>query len=47
MSTNTAAFGIYSTRSGVETTIEYLRSGGCRWTDINALCPGNQEEKIR
>jgi len=47
MSKNIAAFEIYSTRLSVETAIENLRSAGFRGTNIKALCPGNQEEKIR
>jgi hypothetical protein len=38
---NTAAFGIYSTRSAVENAIDQLKAEGYRNTDISVLFPDN------
>jgi len=38
---NTAAFGIYNTREGVETAISALETAGFRNTDISVLLPEN------
>jgi len=42
---NTAAFGIYSTRLGVERAVEALRTAGYRNTDISVLFPVNEGTK--
>jgi hypothetical protein len=42
---NTAAFGIYSTRAGVERAVEALRTAGYRNTDISVLFPINEGTK--
>src|SRR5688572_11982130 len=38
---NTAAFGIYATRAGVEDAVDELRAEGFRNTDISVLFPEN------
>src|SRR5262245_28667885 len=38
---NTAVFGIYRTRAGVERAVDELRSTGFRNTDISVLFPEN------
>jgi hypothetical protein len=38
---NTAVFGIYRTRTGVEEAVDALRQAGFRNTDISALFPEN------
>ena len=38
---NTAAFGIYSSRSGVENAVDELKAAGYRNTDISVLFPQN------
>lgn len=38
---NTAAFGIYSTRTSVENAVEELKAAGYRNTDISVLFPEN------
>jgi hypothetical protein len=38
---NTAVFGIYSTRSSVETAVDALKADGFRNTDISVLFPEN------
>ena len=38
---NTAAFGIYSNRAGVESAVDRLKAEGFRNTDISVLFPGN------
>ena len=45
MSKNTAAFGIYSTRIGVENAVDELRNAGYRNTDISVLFPHNEGSK--
>jgi hypothetical protein len=42
---NTAAFGIYSTRSSVENAVDTLRAEGFRNTDISVLFPHNEGSK--
>jgi hypothetical protein len=42
---NTAVFGIYATRAGVEEGVAHLRSAGFRSTDISVLFPDNQGTK--
>jgi hypothetical protein len=42
---NTAAFGIYSSRAGVERAVEALRTAGYRNTDISVLFPENTGTK--
>jgi hypothetical protein len=42
---NTAAFGIYSTRTGVETAVDTLKAEGFRNTDISVLFPQNVGSK--
>jgi hypothetical protein len=42
---NTAAFGIYSTRSGVERAVDALKAEGYRNTDISVLFPQNEGTK--
>jgi hypothetical protein len=38
---NTAAFGIYSSRAGVENAVDALKAAGYRNTDISVLFPEN------
>ena len=38
---NTAAFGIYTSRSGVENAVDELKAAGYRNTDISVLFPEN------
>ena len=38
---NTAAFGIYTTRAGVERAVDELKAAGYRNTDISVLFPEN------
>ena len=45
MSKNTAAFGIYSTRYGVENAVDALKTAGYRNTDISVLFPHNEGSK--
>lgn len=42
---NTAAFGIYSTRTGVEGAVDALKAEGFRNTDISVLFPYNEGTK--
>lgn len=42
---NTAAFGIYSTRTSVEEAVDTLKSAGFRNTDISVLFPENVGSK--
>jgi hypothetical protein len=42
---NTAAFGIYSTRTGVERAVDRLKTDGFRNTDISVLFPQNSGTK--
>lgn len=42
---NTAAFGIYSTRTGVERAVDRLKAEGFRNTDISVLFPQNAGTK--
>src|SRR6478672_5946902 len=42
---NTAVFGIYSTRSAVERTVDELKMAGFRNTDISVLFPENAGTK--
>jgi Protein of unknown function (DUF3341) len=42
---NTAAFGIYRDRMGVETGVDALREAGFRNTDISVLFPENEGTK--
>jgi hypothetical protein len=42
---NTAAFGIYSTRQGVEHAVDTLKAEGFRNTDISVLFPYNEGTK--
>jgi hypothetical protein len=44
-SKNTAAFGIYSSRAGVENAVEALKTAGYRNTDISVLFPENAGTK--
>ena len=41
----TAAFGIYSTRNGVERAVDALKAAGYRNTDISVLFPVNEGTK--
>src|SRR5271169_4337943 len=45
MAKNTAAFGIYRDRVGVETAVDMLRNAGFRNTDISVLFPHNEGTK--
>ena len=42
---NTAAFGIYKTRSAVENAVDELKASGFRNTDISVLFPANAGTK--
>jgi hypothetical protein len=42
---NTAAFGIYTTRTGVENAVDALKAAGFRNTDISVLFPYNEGTK--
>src|SRR3954454_22365469 len=42
---NTAAFGIYATRLGVENAVDTLKAAGYRNTDISVLFPYNEGNK--
>jgi hypothetical protein len=42
---NTAVFGIYQTREGVEEAVDALRRGGFRNADVSALFPDNAGTK--
>ena len=42
---NTAAFGIYRDRAGVEAAVDMLRENGFRNTDISVLFPHNDGTK--
>jgi len=42
---NTAAFGIYTTRTGVEAAVDALKAAGYRNTDISVLFPVNEGSK--
>ena len=42
---NTAVFGIYSTRTALETAVRQLQDGGFRNTDISVLAPENVGNK--
>jgi hypothetical protein len=45
MSKNIAVFGLYSTRSGLESGLDALRSAGFRPTDVSVLFPENLGNK--
>jgi hypothetical protein len=45
MSTNTAVYGLYKDRQGVDEAVETLRQGGFRNTDISVLFPENLGSK--
>ena len=45
MSKNTAVFGIYKTRSDVESAVDALKNGGYANTDISVLMPHNVGSK--
>lgn len=45
MSANTAVYGLYKDRGGVEEAVETLRNGGFRNTDISVLFPDNKGSK--
>jgi hypothetical protein len=42
---NTAAFGIYSSRTGVENAVDALKDAGYRNSDISVLFPQNAGTK--
>src|SRR5580693_8595212 len=42
---NTAVYGIYKTRSGVEEAVDALQRGGFRNTDVSVLFPENHGSK--
>ena len=42
---NTAVFGIYSSRSGVENAVDALKAEAFRNTDISVLFPQNEGSK--
>ncbi len=42
---NTAVFGIYRNRTGVERAVDGLREAGFRNTDISVLFPENEGTK--
>ena len=42
---NTAAFGIYTTRAGVENAVDTLKDEGFRYTDVSVLFPYNEGSK--
>jgi hypothetical protein len=45
MSANTAVYGLYKNRAGVEETVDALKQGGFRNTDISVLFPENSGTK--
>jgi hypothetical protein len=45
MSTNTAVYGLYKDRRGVDEAVDTLRQGGFRNTDISVLFPENLGSK--
>lgn len=45
MSTNTAVYGLYRNRSGIDEAVATLRSAGFRSTDISVLFPENPGSK--
>jgi hypothetical protein len=45
MSTNTAVYGLYRDRRGVDDAVETLRQGGFRNTDVSVLFPENLGSK--
>jgi hypothetical protein len=45
MSTNTAVYGLYRDRHGVDDAVETLRQGGFRNTDVSVLFPENLGSK--
>jgi len=45
MSSNTAVYGLYKDRGGVEEAVESLKHAGFRNTDISVLFPDNQGSK--
>src|SRR5579863_10649896 len=45
MASNTAVYGLYKDRSGVEEAVESLKHCGFRNTDISVLFPDNQGSK--
>lgn len=45
MSSNTAVYGLYRDRRGVEDAVESLKNSGFRNTDISVLFPENQGSK--
>jgi len=42
---NTAVFGIYATRAGVENAVRQMKTEGFRYTDISVLLPENLGSK--
>lgn len=45
MATNTAVYGLYKDRRGVEQAVETLKQSGFRNTDISVLFPESQSSK--
>jgi len=45
MSANTAVYGLYKNRSGIEDAVDTLKQRGFRSTDISVLFPENQGSK--
>jgi len=45
MATNTAVYGLYRDRPGVEEAVEFLKQAGFRNTDISVLLPSNTGTK--
>ncbi len=45
MSSNTAVYGLYKDRSGVDEALDALRHGGFRSTDVSVLFPQNSGSK--
>ena len=45
MSANTAVYGLYKSRAGIEDAVGSLKQGGFRNTDISVLFPENQGSK--
>src|SRR6266478_5571831 len=45
MASNTAVYGLYRDRLGVEEAVEFLKQGGSRNTDISVLFPENSGSK--
>jgi hypothetical protein len=42
---NTAVYGIYKNRAGIEEAVDAPQRGGFRNTDVSVLCPENQGSK--